>query len=280
MEYIRVEFTCKAVPKWQIDLLINDLSTIGFDVFEDLYHGFNAFIPKTNFNPISIDSLLSQLPGDLNISYSTEIIPSQNWNETWESNFKPLTIVNQCYIRASFHKSKADQFPYEIVIDPKMAFGTGHHQTTSLMIEFLLEESMSGRAVLDIGCGTGILGILASKLGSKSVVAIDNDPICYESTKENKVLNSIKNLDVLLGDSTTIPSERYSLIIANINRNVLLDQILHYSNHLDKNGVLLMSGFYQGDDLEIIKLKANEVGFEYKSCKLRDNWVAAKFIKI
>ena len=280
MKYIEIEFTCKAIQDWQQDLLINDLAGIGFDTFEESDKGFNAFIPEPNFDPASLETLLIQLPVEAQISYIVKTIPQQNWNKVWEENFQPLIVADKCYVRATFHESRIEEFPLEIVVDPKMAFGTGHHQTTSLMMEYLLEENLAGSKVLDMGCGTGILGILALKLGAKKVVAIDNDPVCCESALENSELNKVNNLVVILGDSTAIPEDDYTLIIANINRNILLDQLEHYANTLSKGGILLMSGFYEGEDLDMLKVHAKSLGFDYSSCKVRDSWVAARFIKL
>jgi ribosomal protein L11 methyltransferase len=280
MKYIEIEFSCKVIEDWQQDLLINDLAAIGFDTFEESDKGFNAFIPEPNFDPASLETLLTQLPVGTEISYIVKNIPQQNWNKVWEENFQPLIVADKCYVRATFHESRVDDYPLEIIIDPKMAFGTGHHQTTSLMMEYLLEEKMDSRLVLDMGCGTGILGILALKLGAKQVVAIDNDPVCCESTLENSKLNNVEKISVLLGDSTAIPKADYTLIIANINRNILLSQLEHYAKSLNQGGILLMSGFYEGEDLELLKVHAKSFGLEYLNCKVRDHWAAARFIKL
>jgi ribosomal protein L11 methyltransferase len=279
MNYIEIEFTCKRIQDWQQDLLINDLAEIGFDTFEDTDKGFNAFIPEPNFDFSSLETLLLQLPEEVDISYQVKNIAYQNWNKVWEENFQPLTIGEKCYVRATFHESKEKEYPIEIVVDPKMAFGTGHHQTTSLMMEYLLEEDLKGKRVLDMGCGTGILGILSLKRGAEFVVALDNDPVCCESTLENSKLNKVEDLSVLLGDSKVIPRHKFNLIIANINRNILLEQIPDYSSTLTTGGVLLLSGFYEGDDLEILKTKAESEGFQFLSHKVRDRWVAARFIR-
>jgi ribosomal protein L11 methyltransferase len=279
MDYIEIEFTCKKIQDWQQDLLINDLANIGFDTFEETTKGFNAFITEPNFNSTSLESILSQLPDEIDISYVVKNIAQQNWNKVWEENFQPLIVGDKCYVRATFHESRKKEYPLEIIIDPKMAFGTGHHQTTSLMMELLLEEELDVANVLDMGCGTGILGVLALKLGAKDVIAIDNDPVCCESALENSKLNEVDNLSVLCGDSTLILNKKFSLIIANINRNILLEQLTHYSKALDRGGILLMSGFYEGDDFEMLKTNAEINGFEYSSCKTRDHWVAARFIK-
>lgn len=279
MNYIEVAFTCQQIEAWQQDLLINDLATIGFDTFEETDGGFHAFIPEPNFDPIALETLLQQQSEDIQLSYEVKNIAHQNWNKIWEENFQPLTVGDTCYVRATFHASKASEYPIEIIIDPKMAFGTGHHQTTSLMMEFLLDEDLVGKKVLDMGCGTGILGILALKRGAESVVAIDNDPVCCESSLENANLNQEK-LTIISGDKSSIPAEKFSTIIANINRNILLDQLPLYADAIEKDGILFMSGFYEGEDLEMLKTKAASLGFEYLECKSRDRWTAAKFIRL
>ena len=279
MNYTEIAFTCQAIQDWQQDLLISDLADIGFDTFEETDAGFNAFIPEPNFNLATLETLLSQLPVEVSLSYDVKNVAHQNWNKLWEENFQPLIVADTCYVRATFHESKAEQFLLEIVIDPKMAFGTGHHQTTSLMMELLLEEEVNGKKVLDMGCGTGILGILALKLGAESVVAIDNDPVCTDSAIENAKLNNVGSFIVTCGDSTSIPEVNFDLLIANINRNILLDQLLHYSKVLSQKGVLFLSGFYDGEDLAILTEKAKSLGLKYSSHKSRDNWVAARFIR-
>lgn len=279
MNYIEVAFTCHKIEEWQQDLFINDLGAIGFDTFEEKDTGFSAFIPESNFNIIELETLLSQLSTEIDLSYEVINIAQKNWNKLWEENFPPLLVAGKCYVRATFHESKLDQYPIEIIVDPKMAFGTGHHQTTSLMMELLLEEDVQGKTVLDMGCGTGILGILASKLDANSIIAIDNDPICFDSTKENAALNKVENIQAVCGGSDSIPDEMFDLLIANINRNILMDQMEAYSRSVRKDGVLLISGFYEGEDFEILKTKATTCGFNYSTHKSRDRWVAARFIK-
>src|SRR5690606_3531787 len=162
-------------------------------------------------------------------------IPHQNWNELWESNFEPLLIADRCYVRATFHEARPE-YEFEIVIDPKMAFGTGHHQTTSLMIKLMMEEELKGKNVLDMGCGTGILGIFAYMLGASQVTAIDYDELCYQSALENAALNNYPQMQVICGSKEAIPNDTYDLILANINRNILLDQLEHYKAVLASNG--------------------------------------------
>ncbi|RRN76205.1 50S ribosomal protein L11 methyltransferase, partial [Pseudoxanthomonas sp. SGD-10] len=179
------------------------------------------------------------------------------------------------FIRATFHEPR-HEFPYEIVIEPKMSFGTGHHQTTKLMLEWLLGMDVQGKTVLDMGCGTAILGILAAKLGALAIDAIDYDEVCYISAKENAALNKV-SLTAFCGSKEVIPNKKYDILLANINRNILLDQIERYSEVIQNSGVLLLSGFYE-DDLEILIQKAEKHNFKYDAFTKLDNWVSAKFI--
>ena len=195
-----------------------------------------------------------------------------------ESNFEPIAIKDKIFVRATFHEPRPE-FEYEIVIDPKMAFGTGHHQTTSMMLELMLENDFDGKKVLDMGCGTGILAIMAAKLGAADITAIDYDPVCYDSTIENAHLNHIDNIKALCGSKETIPNEFYDIILANINRNILLDQMLRYSEVLKPDGELYLSGFYESPDLDIIMDEARKYGIKYIIHKKTNDWVAAKFIK-
>lgn len=277
MVYNEVVVLLNSKEEFHKDLLINALAEIGFDTFEDIENGFKAYIPLTDFNTDSIEYIEDAFKEMFSFTFESKSIAHQNWNEIWESNFEPIEVANRCYIRATFHEPKA-QFDYEIVIDPKMAFGTGHHQTTALMIEFMLDENFEGQKVLDMGCGTGILAILASKMGAKEVLAIDYDDICYDSTLENSVLNNITNIEALCGSKEVIPDYKFDTIIANINRNILLDQLDTYAKVSKDGTVLFLSGFYENPDLEIIKQKCDSIGFNYYEHKVLSGWVSAKFI--
>ncbi|MGN6394611.1 MAG: 50S ribosomal protein L11 methyltransferase [Mucilaginibacter sp.] len=278
MNYTEILFTTNPTEDYQQDLLIDTLGEIGFDTFEEVEGGFKAYIPSDDFDQKTLDKALAGYSDLFEFSYTIAEIPQKNWNEVWESNFEPITIGSQIHVRATFHQSKPE-FPYEIVIDPKMAFGTGHHQTTSMMLQLMLDNDFKGKKVLDMGCGTGILAIMASKLGAKEITAIDYDPVCYESTIENAQLNGIANITAICGSKEAIPYETFDTILANINRNILLDQMHRYCAVLKPLGEIYFSGFYESPDLEIITEEAGKNGLNYLSHKKDKDWVAAKFIK-
>lgn len=278
MRYSEVVFTCKGGEEWHRDLLINDLGGMGFDTFETRDDGFAGYIASAQLDRGALESLLIHQPTGFEVTYEVNEIEPQNWNSVWEHNFEPVVVGDQCYVRATFH-DPAPGYPYEIVIDPKMAFGTGHHQTTALMMQQLLTEPLEGKTVLDMGCGTGILAILAVKLGAAEVLAIDNDPVCVDSVAENKILNNAAHIVTACGSSDLIRGRVFEVILANINRNILLDQLADYAAALEAGGVLYMSGFYEGHDLDVLREAAAEHGLEYRTHGTQDSWAAARFIK-
>ncbi|HWL00010.1 MAG TPA: 50S ribosomal protein L11 methyltransferase [Parapedobacter sp.] len=278
MRYSEVVFSCIGGEDWHRDILINDLGELGFDTFEARESGFAAYIASAQFDRSALESLLIHQPVGFEVSYVVTEIEPQNWNSVWEQNFEPVVVADQCYVRATFH-APAPEYPYEIVIDPKMAFGTGHHQTTSLMMLQLLKETIDGKTVLDMGCGTGILAILAAKLGAAQVLAIDNDPVCVESVEENKIRNDAPLIVTACGSTDLIRGRRFDVILANINRNILLDQLADYAGSLAGDGALYMSGFYEGHDLDVLRSAATKHNLVYRDHEARDGWAAARFIK-
>jgi ribosomal protein L11 methyltransferase len=278
MQYIQVTFTFSGIEEYQKDLLISELAEAGFNTFEDTESGFAAFIDFDDYNKNKLSEVLLQFEDEFIYNYTVTEIAAQNWNEEWEKNFEPLIISDECYIRATFHEPQA-QYRYEIVIDPKMAFGTGHHQTTTMMMQYILSSDLEGKKVLDMGCGTGILAILASKKGAKTLLAIDNDEVCYQSTLENASLNHVANLEAACGGKEIIPESIFDIILANINRNILLDQINTYADVLVSGGSIFFSGFYETPDLEMIEQECKKFNISYKDHKKMGDWVAAHFIK-
>lgn len=278
MNYYELSFNVEDEEGYRRDLLINALGEIGFDTFEETGNGFNAYIPVDDFNEELLIATLNPFYEQFPFGYTSALIEQKNWNEVWESNFEPITIADHIYVRATFHDPRPE-VQHEIVIDPKMAFGTGHHQTTAMVLQLMLENSFAGKNVLDMGCGTGILAIMASKLGAAQITAIDYDPVCYESTLENARLNGVNNIVALCGSKEVIPDEQYDTILANINRNILLDQMPRYADALKPGGEIYFSGFYEAPDLDIIAEEACRLGLTYISHKKDKDWVAAKFIK-
>jgi len=278
MNYYELLFTVITTEDYQQDMLINTLGEVGFDTFEELDFGFKAYIPVDDFDELKLIEALTPYRDMFTFSYEITLIPQKNWNEVWESNFEPIAISDKIFVRATFHEPKPE-FEYEIVIDPKMAFGTGHHQTTSMMLGLMLENDFAGKNVLDMGCGTGILAIMASKLGATKVTAIDYDPVCFDSTIENAQLNHIANIEAICGSKEVIPDDKYDTILANINRNILLDQMQRYGEVLKTDGELYLSGFYENPDLDIIMNEARKYGIKYIIHKIDKEWVAAKFVK-
>ncbi|MGE8290581.1 MAG: 50S ribosomal protein L11 methyltransferase [Sphingobacterium sp.] len=278
MKYIEVIFQMLSGEEWQKDLLVSDLADIGFDTFEDTESGFAAYIPVANLDLQALETLMLNLDEGLEVDYKVQEIENQNWNKLWESNFNPIEVGGQCYVRATFHEAKPD-FPYEIIIDPKMSFGTGHHQTTSMMLQYILENNFEGKQVLDMGCGTGILAILASKKGADAVLAVDYDEICVDSVIENRLLNTVDNIEAICGSFEVLKERVFDTILANINRNILLEQLPQYALSINKNGELYLSGFYEQEDLAMLRDTAESLGFEFISKKVLNNWCAAKFVK-
>ncbi len=274
--FIAVNFTVGAAQEFLSDLLMNELAAIGFDSFDTNETGFSAFIPEHLFKEEIMQEQLAGYAADFEFTHTMQIIPYQNWNEVWESNFPPVIVSEQVYIYANFHPAQP-QYPYQIKMHPKMAFGTGHHETTLQMAEQLLDLSVDGLSVLDMGCGTGVLAILAGLKGAKSILAIDNDPIASNSATENFEINQLA-AKVICGDAKDIQGLSFDLILANINRNILINDMAAYAASLVAGGIILFSGFYE-EDLIFIKQAASENGLIYQMHSAKNNWVVAKFNK-
>ncbi len=278
MKYTSVAFSSSNMEDWQKDLLIAELGDIGYDTFEDNAQGFVAYIPSANLDIPGLEALLVRETAGYQVDYAVQDVEEQNWNVLWESNFKPITVDDRLHVRATFHEPQPS-FEYEIVIDPKMSFGTGHHQTTAMMLSYILDADLKGKQVLDMGCGTGILAIAASKRGAAQIMAVDFDEICIASVVENAALNEITNITPVLGSEEKLTGKAFDTILANINRNILMDQMSSYARCLLPEGMLYLSGFYEGEDLELLKQKAQSTGLTFVDQQVLDRWCSAKFVK-
>jgi ribosomal protein L11 methyltransferase len=259
------------------DILVAELAEAGIESFDENPEGsLNAYIIKRDFNRAIFDKLFERHPFNGVLKYDIEEIKSENWNNVWESNFEPVIIADKCAVYASFHKDLPETV-YKILINPQMTFGTGHHETTYLCLESILNRAINNKTVLDIGCGTGILGILAALKGAVSVTAIDNDPVAAENAGENVALNKVDDIvKVIEGDVSAIHNRQFDLIVANINRNVLLNDMEHYVKSLNKEGVLIISGFYK-DDVPLLLNSATALGLEKVRESWRNSWTTLEF---
>lgn len=274
MVYLEYDFTIKA-PYPASDILIAQLGEIGFESFEETDDGVKAYIQKKDFKPDDFKKVEILQSKQKLILYTSKEIAEQNWNSEWEKNFSAIWIGENCHIRGPFHPAQGAKF--EIVIEPKMSFGTGHHETTSLMISAMMKLEFGGTDVLDMGCGTGVLAIMTEYLGAKSVDAIDIDNWCYLNSLENIERNNCSNINVIEGDSSALGPKTYDIILANINRNILLNDISKYVDHLENNGVLLLSGIYK-EDIEVIEAECNRHMLKLSETMEKNNWVCLKFI--
>lgn len=257
------------------DILIAELSELGFDSFVETQKGLLAYVNKENWNPLALQNVQILSNENCSINYEVSEIEQENWNEQWESNFEPINVDNQCVVRAPFHDKPDVEF--DIVIMPKMSFGTGHHETTHMMLQLGLALNFKGKTVLDMGCGTGVLSILASMKGASSVDAIDIDNWSYLNAMENVAGNNCEQINVLEGDVNVLTNQKYDIIMANINRNILLSDIPIYVKHLKKGGVLLLSGFYKAD-IPLISKECATNGLSFQENLEKNNWVASKYV--
>ncbi|WP_294079718.1 50S ribosomal protein L11 methyltransferase [Proteiniphilum sp. UBA5384] len=276
MQYIQVQFNCEPNTEILTDVLSAQLGEIGFESFIRTEAGVDAYIPGGMFSLVEVDRLLSDFPLKGKITYSCHKMEDRNWNEEWEQHyFQPVVIDDILCIHSSFHRIGGD-FRYRILIDPKMAFGTGHHQTTELMMRELLKMDLHDKSLLDMGCGTAVLAILASMKGASAITAIDIDEWAYQNAVENTRLNNIDNIKLRQGGAELLGEETYDVILANINRNILLRDIPYYKKVLNKHGVLIMSGFYK-EDINAIRAAAEAQDVTYLHFSEIDQWVAVTF---
>ena len=273
MEYIELSCTLRNDEGLQ-DILIAKLGEIGFESFVEEDEVLLAYIRGENYN----EQLLKEIFNETlfhDIQYMMTQIEERNWNAEWESNYPFVLIEGKCMVRAPFHE-KNPNVEFDIVIEPKMSFGTAHHETTSQMLKLLLEEDAKELDILDMGCGTGVLAILAMMKGAGSVTVVDNDKWAYENTVENLNRNNIHDQTIILGDATILGDKKFNLILANINRNILLKDMHYYTDCLSKGGKLFMSGFYEAD-LPAIKSEAHRLGMNFVKHISSNNWVAVVF---
>lgn len=282
MTYTEVNFTITPQSEDIADVLISEMGNIGYDGFYNTDNGFMAYIPTKDFNEQTICEMeiLQFFSANYQFSWTHSEMPDQDWNKIWEDNFTPIVVNNRILVRAGFHKT-IENIEYEIIIEPKMSFGTGHHSTTALMLETILDytEQIKGKQVLDMGCGTGILSIMAAKAGAASVSGIDIDEWAFNNAMENIKNNQIQNIAIKIGNATLLENESpFDFILANINRNILLEDMVHYTARLKKGGYMIMSGFYK-QDLPLIQKEAEKQGLCYKEYKEENNWIAVSFYK-
>ncbi|WP_121665641.1 50S ribosomal protein L11 methyltransferase [Mesonia aquimarina] len=258
------------------EILIAQLGEIGFESFVETENGLEAFILSSEFQLDQLEDIQILNSEDFKIEFTSEDIEQVNWNSEWEKNFSPILVAEKCQVRAPFHPKLDTEF--DIVIEPKMSFGTGHHATTHMMIQHILNENWNQKSVLDMGCGTGVLAILTAMKGAKPVEAIDIDNWCYLNTLENIERNNCTEISVHEGDVGLLKDKNFDVIIANINRNILLNDMGDYCEALNKNGALFLSGFYK-DDLPVILEACKKLALKYESHLEREDWVAVKFVK-
>lgn len=258
-----------------VEILMAELGELGFESFVETEDGLEAYVQEDVFDDLAVKQMLEDYAGRTAISYQFKKIVRQNWNEEWEKNFQPIQIGEQIYVRADFHEPKPD-FPYEIIITPKMSFGTGHHETTSMVMAHQLNIDHTHKKVLDVGTGTGILAVLAAKLGATQISAFDIDEWSVENTLENVQLNGVSNVSVRQGTIEDEPKGMYDIVLANINRNILLSQIPAYVTFLKKEGELIVSGFYE-KDIADIQTVAQSLGLKKVAQLSKNNWAAVVF---
>lgn len=257
------------------EILIAELGEKAFETFTETENGISAYVKKDLWDENILDDIYILGSKEFKIEYTVEEIDQVNWNEEWEKNFEAIDVDGKCHVRAPFHPKTDAEF--DIVIEPKMSFGTGHHETTHMMIQHLLEMDVAGLKTLDMGCGTAILAILAEMKGAQPIDAIDIDNWCYLNSIENAERNNCKHITVYEGDAALLAGKKYDLIIANINRNILLNDMQSYVDSLNPKGIILFSGFYE-EDIPFIDASCTEKGLTYVKKFQRNNWVSLKYV--
>lgn len=271
MDYTVVRLTLSVCETYVQDVLASELGAIGYESFEQTDEGLDAYVQSSLFDEQLLCEVLRGFYLDDAVEYAYEHLERKNWNEAWETYyFEPIVVAGRCVIHSSFHQDIPD-VDYDIVINPKMAFGTGHHETTRLMLEMILSLDVVGKRVLDMGCGTSVLAILAAKCGATSLLGVDIDDWCVENSLENISLNGVEGIEVLQGDASLLAGRCFDVILANINRNILLDDMSSYVSCLPVGGQLLLSGFYQ-EDVALLVKEATQLGLVLLKETSLHNW--------
>lgn len=269
MNYIEIKVIIDPVNIAR-DIVVAELGEIGFESFVESNEGVDAYIQESMFDEDLMKSLNSFNHAYFKIEYTKNIIQNQNWNEVWEQSFEPINVNNKCMVRAPFHQAIVT-IEHDIIIEPKMSFGTGHHETTFLMIQELLEMDLTNKNILDMGCGTGVLAILAEQKKAEKILAVDIDDWAYENTLDNIIKNNCSKIEVLKGGAECIKNKKFDVIIANINRNILLQDLTNYTNSLNNNGHILLSGFFSSDEDLLIE-EATKNGLKLSNKKSKNDW--------
>ena len=278
MAYFEFEIPIRSWNSNEREILLAKLSLIGFEGFIENDDLIQAYIRKDQFSGESFNHVIDDLSrAGLNMQYRFHETIDQNWNEEWEKKFVPVVIKGKVLIRAPFHDGDGD-LPCTLIIEPKMSFGTGHHHTTRLMIEAMMEHDLRGKRVLDMGCGTGVLGIYACKLGAERVLGVDNDQWAYENALENVERNGASAMEVRLGDAGMLKEEGFDVVLANITRNTLVRGIPVYNNHLETGGLLVVSGIL-AEDVQFILNAAYQCGLDHLNTREESNWISLSFVK-
>lgn len=270
MDFVTIKVTCSEAFT---EILMVALFELGFDSFQELGDGFEGSCEHKQFNQKALEDVLNNYT---DVAYTLKEEDKTNWNEAWEKNYDPIIVGDKCIVRATFHKPQP-QFPYEIIVTPKMSFGTGHHATTYQVLDYQTELNHTDKKVLDVGTGTGILAIMASKRGASRITATDIDDWCIENSEENFALNEVKGVKIIKGQIEQVEESDYDLIFANINKNVLLDQIKSYAARLKPSGKLILSGFYDRDIADL-KEEAKKYGLVEDTHTVRDQWAMLALI--
>ncbi|HTO38329.1 MAG TPA: 50S ribosomal protein L11 methyltransferase [Brumimicrobium sp.] len=277
MDYIQLNLNIAPKNPW-LEIITQELADIDFDSFMEEGQTLQAFIPSDLFDKKKVNELIEEYRAkDIAIEVEQIHIPSQNWNATWEADYQPVKIEDKLIIRAPFH-SKEGNYKMSIEIQPQMSFGTGHHQTTYLLCDTLLDEDFNQKSVLDVGTGTGVLGILAAKLNASHIVGTDIEAGAVENAIENIGRNNISNFEILEGDIEVVTKKDFDVIIANINKNVLMQHLKSYSERIKEGGSLFLSGFFETDADSLIE-EAKKFGFKFVQLYTRETWAVLKFKK-